>query len=442
MNMEKYGLVAIAGRPNVGKSCLFNRLVGKRQSIVEPTSGVTRDRVYAPVHWGKKEFELVDTGGIHFEAKTQMSDQIIKQAQIGIEQASLILFIVDSTSGLTPEDRGILNFLRKANRKIIMVVNKVDDMSKIRHMNEFYELGIEPMLFVSALHGLNIDELLDVIVSYLKPEDKKNPEEEAVFTLKVALIGKPNVGKSSFFNTLIKEQRVIVSDVPGTTRDSVDTQVTIDGHNYLMIDTAGIKRQKKPKEAIDLFSRSRTIQAIKRADVCIVLIDAVVGIHRDDLAIFSLIKEEDKCCVIAINKCDLVKLKIEECQQTLTTKAFYMNFAFSILCSAKNGKNVQAALALAQEAWNNSQKKIKQRHLAETLDDINEHLRKDGKNPELKLQYLTQLRTNPPVFAMVVNKPELLKDPFTRFLESRIRSSYNFQGSPVKIIIKKKGALG
>jgi GTPase len=439
--MGKYGLVAIAGRPNVGKSCLFNRLVGKRQSIVEPTSGVTRDRVYAQVHWGRKEFELVDTGGIQIEAKTQMSDQIIKQAQIGIEQASLILFIVDSTSGLTAEDRKTLNFLRKANRKIIMVVNKVDDMSKIAHMGEFYELGIEPMLFVSALHGLNIDELLDVIISHLKPEDKKKPEEEEVFALKVALVGKPNVGKSSFFNTLINEERVIVSEVPGTTRDSVDTKVTIDGHNYLMIDTAGIKRKKNPKEAIDLFSRSRTIQAIKRADVCIVLVDAVVGMHRDDLAIFSLIKEEDKCCVIAINKCDLVKLDIEECRYTLTSKAYYMNFASSILCSAKNGKNIHAALALAQEAWTNTQKKIKQRNLAETLEEINEYLRKDGKNPQLKLQYLTQLRSNPPVFALVVNKPDLVKEPFMRFLESRIRSSYNFQGSPVKIIIKRKGAL-
>ncbi|MBU1088113.1 MAG: ribosome biogenesis GTPase Der [Candidatus Omnitrophica bacterium] len=437
MNIDKEMLVAISGRPNVGKSCLFNRLVGKRQSIVEPTSGVTRDRVYATVTWGKKEFQLVDTGGIHFEAKTQMSDQIIKQAQKGIEQAGLILFIVDSTAGLTPEDWGILNFLRKANRKIIMVVNKVDDMSKIAQLTDFYELGIEPMLFVSALHGLNIDELLDVVVEHLKPGDSKKEVEESA--LKVALIGKPNVGKSSFFNTLINEERVIVSDVPGTTRDAVDTRVSIDGHDYLMIDTAGIKRKKMPKEAIDLFSRSRTIQAIKRADVCIVLIDAQIGLRRDDLHILSLIKEEDKCCVIAINKCDLVKLDIAECQHTLSAQAFYMNFAFSILCSAKNGKNVHAALALAHEAWNNSQKKIKQNHLAETLDKIHEHQRRDGKSPHLKIQYITQLRVNPPVFAMIVNKPQLVKPPFLRFIESRLRSSYNFQGTPIKIIVRKKG---
>lgn len=336
MDTNKETLVAISGRPNVGKSCLFNRLLGKRQSIVEPTSGVTRDRVYATVTWGKKEFQLVDTGGIHFEAKTEMSDQIIKQAQKGIDEANLILFIVDSTAGLTPEDWGILNFLRKANRKIILVVNKVDDMSKITHLTDFYELGIEPMVFVSALHGLNIDELLDIVVEHLKPGNRKKEIEETA--LKVALIGKPNVGKSSFFNTLIKEERVIVSDVPGTTRDSVDTRVTVDGHDYLMIDTAGIKRKKRPKEAIDLFSRSRTIQAVKRADVCIVLIDAQVGLRRDDLHILSLIKDEDKCCVIGINKCDLVKLDIEACQHTLTTQAYYMNFAFSILCSAKNGK--------------------------------------------------------------------------------------------------------
>lgn len=384
----------------------------------------------------KKEFQLVDTGGLHFEAKTHMSNQIIKQAQKGIEEAGLILFVVDSTSGLTGDDRDILNFLRKANRKIIMVVNKVDNMSRIAHMSEFYELGIEPMLFVSALHGLNIDELLDAIITHLKPANRVEKQDES--GLKVALIGKPNVGKSSFFNTLMKEERVIVSEVPGTTRDSVDTKVLIDGHEYLMIDTAGIKRKKRPKEAIDIFSRSRTIQAIKRADVCIVLVDAVVGIHRDDLAILSLIKDEEKCCVIAINKCDLVKLKIEECQDTLTLKAYFMNFAYSILCSAKNGRNVHAALSLAHDAWTNAQRKIKQRHLADTLDEITDHMQKAGKRPQLKLQYLTQLRINPPVFALVVNRPELVKEPFLRFIEGRIRSSYNFQGTPIRIIIKKK----
>ena len=439
MSINNEILVAIAGRPNVGKSCLFNRLVGKRQSIVELTSGVTRDRVYATVNWGKKEFQLVDTGGIHFESKTRMADQIIKQAQKGIDQASLILFIVDSTSGLTPEDWDILKFLRKANKKIMVVVNKVDDMSKINQFTDFYELGIEPVVFVSALHGLNIDELLDEVMLHLKPVKIEEKAEEG-FVLKVALIGKPNVGKSSFFNTLINEERVIVSDVAGTTRDSVDTKVSIDGHNYLMIDTAGIKRKKRPKEAIDIFSRSRTIQAVKRADVCIVLIDAQVGLHRDDLHILSLTKDEDKCCVIAINKCDLVKLKIEECQHTLTEQVFYMKYAFSILCSAKNGRNVNATLALAHEAWNNAQKKIKQRHLADTLAEINEHLLKDGKNHKLKIHYITQLRVSPPVFAMIVNRPELVKQPFIRFIEGRIRSSYNFQGTPIKIIVKKKGA--
>jgi GTP-binding protein len=434
--MNKNFLVAIAGRPNVGKSCLFNRLIGKRQAIVEPSSGVTRDRVYAQVDWNNKEFRLVDTGGLNFDDKTFLSEQIIRQAYKGIKEADLILFLLASVSGITADDWEILSFLRKADCRIIMVINKVDNMAKIPHLGEFYELGIEPMIFVSALHGLNIDELLDTIADKIKPVKKSILKQEPM--LKIALIGKPNVGKSSFLNRLIREERVIVSDLPGTTRDSVDTQVEIDGHSYLMIDTAGIKRKKMPDQAIDVFSRSRTISAVKRSDICIVLVDAVQGIKRDDLHIFNLVKEEQKCCVIAINKSDLVNITIKDCRHTLSQKAAYMNFAFSVLCSAKKGKNVHAAVGLAHEAWTNSQKKIKQRHLAETLNQINQHMINAGKRPQLKIHYLTQIKIGPPAFVLIVNRPELIKPAFIRFIESRIRKNYNFQGTPINIIIKKK----
>ena len=342
MKIDNNLLVAISGRPNVGKSCLFNRLLGKRQSIVEASSGVTRDRVYAEVSWGKKEFQLVDTGGLHFQESSKISGQIIEQARKGIEQSALVLFVVDSTSGLTPHDMEILEFLRKSGKKLVMVVNKVDDMSKVSHLSEFYEAGVEPVIFVSALHGLNIDGLLDDIVGRLDIKNKTEKKDDPV--LKIALIGKSNVGKSSFLNKLVNEQRSIVSDMPGTTRDSVDTLIKINGNNYLMIDTAGIKRKKKTKEAIDVFSRARTIQAVKRADVCVVLVDAELGIKRDDMYIFSLIKEEEKCCVIAINKSDLAKVTLEDCRHTLHDKVAYMNFAFNILCSAKKGKNLHAAI--------------------------------------------------------------------------------------------------
>ncbi len=429
--------VAIVGRPNVGKSCLFNRLLGERRAIVEPTSGVTRDRAYAKVSWGKKQFMLVDTGGLVFETKEHISGMIIKQAQTAIKEADLILFVVDAMSGLHVYDRQILDFIRPFDKKIILVVNKVDNMSKVELQSEFYELGIEEVVFISALHGLNIDELLDKIVKDIAlietDEDGQEPSP-----LKVALIGRPNVGKSSFLNKLLKEERVIVSNQPGTTRDSIDTVVHLGDQEYIMIDTAGIRRKKKQQETIDVYSRSRTIQAIKRSDVCVVLVDAVEGLRRDDLHIFSLIKEEEKCCVIAINKCDLVKLDLTECIKTISRKAAFMNFAFCVLCSAKEGNNLNFTLRLVQHAWYNGKRKIKQRKLAKTLTEIVGHVKKQSSYAALKLHFLTQIKTRPPVFAFIVNRPELIKGSFERFLENKLRSHYDFKGTPIKILFRKK----
>jgi len=435
--MKTKNKIAIVGRPNVGKSCLFNRLVGERRAIVEPTSGVTRDRAYADVSWGKKQFSLVDTGGLVFKSKEHISDMIVKQAQTAIKEADMILFVVDAMSGLHSYDREILDFVRTFDKKIILVVNKVDNMSKVEYLSEFYELGVEEISFISALHGLNIDELLDRLVKdiALIETDASCQEPPA---LKVALIGRPNVGKSSFLNKLLKEERVIVSNQPGTTRDSIDTVLQLDDQKYIMIDTAGIRRRKKQQETIDVYSRSRTIQAIKRSDVCIVLVDAVEGLRRDDLHIFSLIKEEEKCCVIAINKCDLVKLDLADCIKTIASKAAFMNFAFCVLCSAKKGKNLNFTLRLVQHAWYNGKRKIKQRKLAKTLAEIVEHVKSQSSYAALKLRFLTQLKASPPVFAFVVNRPELIKGSFERFLENKLRSQYDFKGTPIKILFRKK----
>ncbi len=435
--MKTKSKVVIVGRPNVGKSCLFNRLIGTRKAIVEPTSGVTRDRTYANVLWANRHFELVDTGGLVFETKEHMSDMIIKQAQTAIKEAELIIFVVDAMQGLHAYDREILDYVRTFDKKIILAVNKVDNMAKIDTYSEFYELGIEEISCISALHGLNIDELLDRIVKDIA----LIKHDEAVDELKplnVALIGRPNVGKSSFLNKLLREERVIVNSQPGTTRDSVDTALEFEGQKYIMIDTAGIRRKKKQQETIDVYSRSRTISAIKRSDVCIMLVDAIEGIRRDDLHIFSVIKEEEKCCVIAINKCDLIKLDLTECIMAIDRKAAFMNFALCEIVSAKNGKNVHNTLKMVQHAYANGQKKIKVNKLAKTLDRIVEHCKKQSSFASLKLQFLTQLKTMPPVFAFVVNRPELIKDSFIRFLENKLRNEYDFKGTPIKILFRKK----
>ncbi|MCG2712415.1 MAG: ribosome biogenesis GTPase Der [Candidatus Omnitrophica bacterium] len=435
--MKIKNIVAIVGRPNVGKSCLFNRLVGERRAIVEPTSGVTRDRAYADVSWCNKQFSIIDTGGLVFKSKEHISDMIIKQARTAINDADLILFVADAHSGVHAYDKEILDFIRTFNKKIILVVNKVDNMDRVVTLSEFYELGVEEISFISALHGLNIDELLDMLVKDIALIENDTHSEEPP-ALKVALIGRPNVGKSSFMNKLLKEERVIVSDQPGTTRDSIDTVLHLDNQKYIMIDTAGIRQKKKQQEAIDIYSRSRTIQAIKRSDVCIILVDALEGIQRDDLHIFSLIKEEEKCCVIAINKCDLVKLDLAECVKTISSQAAFMNFAFCVLVSAKQGKNLNATLKLVQHACHNGKRKIQQRKLAKTLEEIVEHLKNQRSYEALKLRFLTQLKTRPPVFAFVVNRPELIKASFERFLENRLRSHYDFKGTPIKILFRKK----
>jgi len=438
--MSKRSTVTIIGRPNVGKSCLFNRLIGRRRAIVEKSSGVTRDRIHAAISWQGKDFLLIDTGGLVFKGKRHLSDSIYKQTKAAVGESGLILLVVDAQTGLNADDYAILEFLRKSGRKIILVVNKVDDMSLAGSLSEFYKTGLDEIFFVSALHGLNIDELLDVVAKDVFPPFRKTPLDEA--PLKVALIGRPNSGKSSFFNMLLKEDRVIISEEPGTTRDSIDTILELPQGVYKIIDTAGLKQKKKNHAPLEFYSRSRSLEAIKHSDVCIVLIDAQVGICRDDLHIFKLITNENKCCVIAVNKCDLVKISLKDCIYTVAQKAPFVNFAFCVLCSAKTGKNLHAALGFAEQAWINFKRKVKQRKLSATLAEIIAHKEKQSGYAQLKLHFLTQVKTKPPTFVLIVNRPELVKTSFLRFIENRIRRCYNFKGTPIKIYIKRKKRAG
>ncbi|MCP4649859.1 MAG: ribosome biogenesis GTPase Der [PVC group bacterium] len=435
--MEKENIVAIIGRPNVGKSCLFNRIVGKRQAIVESTSGITRDRVFSHVSWNEKSFMLVDTGGLHFEETDSITTSVVTQTQKAITSADIVLFVVDSKSGLVALDIELASFLRRFDKKIILVINKVDNISRVEDHSEFYELGFSDVCFVSALHNINIDELLDEVVLRLNPEGSAASDPEVKF--KIALIGRPNVGKSSFLNGLLKEERVIVHDAPGTTRDTIDTILEVNGEKLILIDTAGIRKGSKTKESIDVYSRSRTIQAIKRSDICLVLVDAKQGILTDDLHTFSLVQEEKKCCVIAINKMDLVDIKLKDCEHTISQKAAFMRFAFSMLCSAKECKNLYAAITHAQHAWVNRKRKISQNSLMNTLKMINEHKKSVSvRGGRLKLNYLTQVKAGHPTFVLIVNNPDIASKPFLRYIEGVLRKEYDFQGSPITIHVRKK----
>lgn len=432
--MEDKGLVVIVGRANVGKSSLFNRLIGRRQTIVDSTSGITRDRVYAHVSWEEKVFEIADTGGLLSEIKNNLSGLVLEQTKKAIKEAGLILFVVDAKTGLVQQDLQIAEFLRTFNKKFFLIVNKVDNLKKIADSSEFYELGIEKTFFVSSLHGLNIDELQEEICRIFEFNKLTQKEDESA--LKISIIGRPNVGKSSFLNKLLNEERVIVDSLPGTTRDSIDTHFLMGNDKYIFIDTGGIRRHKKTHQELDIYTRSRTIEAINRSHVCLVLVDAKDGILRDDLHIFSLVQEAEKCCVIAINKCDLVKLKLADCQTTIHSKAPFMDYAFALLCSAKNGKNISQAVTLAQKAWQNSKKWIVQDKLKDALQKMLDDFPQLNCAGHLKIYEFIQIRNCPPTFLFVVNKPKLVKSSFLRYIEGRMRQFYDFKGAHLKIIVK------
>ena len=435
---NKESTVVIAGRPNVGKSCLFNKIVGKRKSIVESTSGVTRDRISVQVTWEGKYFKIIDTGGVHFQSEDVITSAVLDQTKKAIEQAQVILFVVDSQSGLTAYDEELASFLRTFNCQVIVVVNKVDNYEKVGDYSEFYSLGFEKVIFISALHSINIDELLDETVALLGAGEKQEDDS----TLKIAIVGRPNVGKSLFLNKILNEERVIVNDSPGTTRDTVDTFITINGKTITLIDTAGIRKVRKTHMSIDVYSRTRTVDAIRRSDVCIALIDAETGILNDDLHIFSIIQEERKSCVLAVNKSDLVsELTTEDCIKFIEHKAPFMKSAYTILCSAKKGKNLYNALKLAQQAVDNCKRIVDQKDLNEILNNVTKSGHKKIYQGALKMHYLRQLKSNMPTFVLIVNKPTLVKKSVLKHFENIIRRQHDFQGAPIVLKVKEKEKL-
>ena len=432
-------VVAVVGRPNVGKSTLFNKIVGKRISIVEDTPGVTRDRIYAEAEWCGVDFALIDTGGIEPQNTEVIPSQMRAQAEIAMEMADVVLFMVDGREGLTNSDHEVADLLRRKSGKVVLAVNKIDGSSVPDDFYDFYELGLGEPLAISAANKLGLGDLLDRLVENFPKGLGTEDEDET----KIAVIGKPNVGKSSLINALLGENRVIVSDIAGTTRDSIDTPLEKDGEKYLLIDTAGIRRKSKVNEDIERYSVIRAIAAIERSDVCIVVIDATSGITDQDKKIAGLAHEAGKGIVVCVNKWDAIE------KETNTMKKFadrikvefpFMQYAPSIFISAMTGQRLDSVIETAKVVAENRSQRVPTGQLNSLIADaiMMKHPPSD-KGKSLKIYYASQVGVRPPLFSFKVNSRDLMHFSYSRYLENRIRETFGFEGTSIKFVFREKG---
>jgi GTP-binding protein len=436
-------IVAVVGRPNVGKSTFFNRIAGRRISIVEDTPGVTRDRIYADVEWLSRSFTMVDTGGIEPGSKDVILEQMRLQSEIAIDTADVILFMVDAREGLTSTDYEVADMLRKAGKPVLLVCNKVDNINLEDAVYEFYNLGLGEPIPISSEQALGLGDLLDKIVGHFP--DIEQPEQDKDL-IKIAVVGKPNVGKSSLINRLLGEERVIVSDVPGTTRDAIDTFVTFGNRDYLLIDTAGIRRKSRVEQAVERYSVIRAYAAITRSDVCVLMMDALEGPTEQDTKIAGRVAEEGKACIIVVNKWDLID-KDNSTTNSFTadirSKLAFIDYAPILFISAKTGQRVDRVLVKAEEVFENSALRVATGVLNEVIGDavlMNQPPSDKGKRP--KVLYATQVSVKPPTFVLFVNNKELMHFSYIRYLENQLRLSFGFEGAPVRIILREKGEKG
>ena len=433
-------ILAVVGRPNVGKSTLFNALAGEMISIVKDTPGITRDRIYADITWLDKNFTLIDTGGIEPDSKDVILSQMREQAQIAIDTADVILFLVDVKQGLVDSDAKVADMLRRSRKPVILVVNKVDDFNKyMPDVYEFYNLGIGEPIPISAANRLGIGDMLDVVVDMI---DWSNTEEEEDERPRIAIVGKPNVGKSSLINKLLGEDRVIVSDIAGTTRDAVDTEIVHNGKEYVFIDTAGMRRKKKVKEELEHYMIVRTVSAVKRADVVIIMIDAVEGVTEQDAKIAGIAHEEGKGVIIAVNKWDAVE-KDDKTIYKFTNKVrdtlAYMQYAEMIFISAKTGQRLPKLYDMIDAVIENHSMRVQTGVLNEIMTEaVALQQPPSDKGKRLKLYYITQVSVKPPTFVIFVNDKELMHFSYTRYIENRIRDAFGFRGTPLRFIIRER----
>jgi len=435
-------LVAIVGRPNVGKSMLFNKLTGHRTSIVEDTPGVTRDRIYGDCEWCNRTFSLVDTGGIEPGTENDMLKFMRRQAEIGIELADAIIMVVDVRSGVTAADQDVATMLRKSGKPIALAVNKCDS---IGHVNpdvfEFYALGIGDLFETSAVHGHGTGDLLDWVLENI-PEDDGEEEESDI--IKVAIVGKPNVGKSSLLNRILGEERVIVSNIAGTTRDAIDSYFENETGKYCFIDTAGMRRKSKVDDAIEKYSNMRSINAIERADVCLILIDANEGVTEQDTKIAGLVHEAGKAAIIVVNKWDAVENKetntMRDMELSVRDGISYMLYAPIVFLSALTGSRVDKLYQVIQDVHAQNTSRITTGALNSVLADATARVQPPtDKGRRLKIYYMTQASTKPPHFVIFCNDARLFHFSYQRYLENQIREVFGLQGTPVRITIRQRG---
>lgn len=437
-------LVAIVGRPNVGKSTLFNRLVGMRQAIVDETAGVTRDRHYGKCEWCGNEFSVVDTGGYTTNSEDIFEEEIRKQVSLAIEEADLILFLVEVETGITDFDEDIANILRRTKKPVVLAVNKVDTGNKQYDAYEFYNLGLGEPISIASASGGGTGDLLDKIVEALPNEENKNIQEEVeeLHVPRITIVGKPNVGKSSLTNALLGEDRNIVTPIAGTTRDSIESRYNKFGHDFILIDTAGLRKKTKVNEDLEFYSVMRSIRAIEHSDVCVLMIDAQTCIESQDMAIFNLIQKNNKALVVVVNKWDLIEKDnktMNEYTEVIKKKLAPFVDIPIIFTSVINKQRIMDVLDNIQIVYNNYSNKITTSVLNNTmLPEIENYPPPATKGKYIKIKYITQLPTPFPSFAFFCNLPQYIKEPYKRFLENKLRSHFDFKGCPIRIFMRQK----
>ena len=431
------GIVAIVGRANVGKSTIFNRIVGQRISIVEDTPGVTRDRIYADASWLTRDFKIIDTGGIELE-NASFTEQIKMQAEIAIEEADIILFVVNGREGVTKEDLFVARLLQKSRKPIVLAVNKIDDQKFKDNIYDFYSLGIGDPIAVSGSHGIGIGDVLDEIIHQLPAVDEKKEDD----VIRFSVIGRPNVGKSSLTNAILGEERVIVSDIEGTTRDAIDTPFEKDGQKYCVVDTAGMRKKGKIYENVEKYSVLRALSAVEKSDVVLMVIDGNQGIIEQDKHVAGYAHEAGKAVILVVNKWDLIEKDsktMKKMEIQIREQFKYLDYAPIIFVSAKDKKRVHLLLPMIQEVYANSQKRVATSVLNDVLIDA------QTMNPtttfnggRLKIYYANQVSVCPPTFVLFTNDPQYLHFSYKRYLENRLRDAFGFEGTPIHILCRKR----